>query len=442
MEHKMKFFDREDKIEKLKSILAASQNESKFTVITGRRRVGKTELVKQAYSDTPFVYLFVSDKSEKELVEGFVSEFNSTIPSSISSDIHTLEGFLVEVFKVAKSQNITVFIDEFQDFRKVKPSFFSILQGIWDREHNKAKLNLVACGSINSIMNKIFMNRKQPLFGRQTSFMRIEPFSTSVLKNILAFHNKNYKAEDLLALWTFTGGIAKYVALLMDAGATTLEKMIKTIVEEDSFFINEGKILLSDEFGKGFSTYFSILSAISKGMTTRNEIEQFVGRQIGGHISRLEEDYHMIAKIKPFGAKNARLTRYQISDPFYRFWFRFIFKYDYMIQISAFKKLRSILLRDYPVFSGHSLEDYFKSKLAESGDFSRIGSWWDRKGENEIDIIAEDEIDNKMLVAEVKCDESRADIDVLKSKFEAFKQSYKVGGRTTVEYKIFSMADM
>ena len=438
----MKFFDREDKIEKLRNIQAESMNESKFTVITGRRRIGKTELVKQAYAKTPFAYLFVSDKSEKELVEGFVNEFNSVIPSAISSDIHTLEGFFTEVFKVAKSQNITVFIDEFQDFRKVKPSFFSILQGIWDRDHDKARLNLIVCGSINSIMNKIFMNRKQPLFGRQTSFMRIEPFSIPVLKKILAFHKENYKAEDLLALWTFTGGIAKYVALLMDAGATTLEKMVKVIVEEDSFFINEGRFLLSDEFGKGFSTYFSILSAISKGMTTRNEIEQFVGRQIGGHISRLEEDYHMIAKIRPFGAKNARLTRYQISDPFYRFWFRFIFKYDYMIQINAFAKLRSILLRDYPIFSGYSLEQYFKSQLAESGEFSRIGGWWDRKGENEIDIIAEDEVDGKMLVAEVKRDESRGDLDALKEKFAAFSHSYKVGGRKSIEFKILSMAEM
>ena len=438
----MKFFDREDKIEKLRNIQAESMNESKFTVITGRRRIGKTELVKQAYAKTPFAYLFVSDKSEKELVEGFVNEFNSVIPSAISSDIHTLEGFFSEVFKVAKSQNITVFIDEFQDFRKVKPSFFSILQGIWDRDHDKARLNLIVCGSINSIMNKIFMNRKQPLFGRQTSFMRIEPFSIPVLKKILAFHKENYKAEDLLALWTFTGGIAKYVALLMDAGATTLEKMVKVIVEEDSFFINEGRFLLSDEFGKGFSTYFSILSAISKGMTTRNEIEQFVGRQIGGHISRLEEDYHMIAKIRPFGAKNTRLTRYQISDPFYRFWFRFIFKYDYMIQINAFAKLRSILLRDYPIFSGYSLEQYFKSQLAESGEFSWIGGWWDRKGENEIDIIAEDEVDGKMLVAEVKRDERRGDLDALKEKFAAFSHSYKVGGRTSVEFKILSMAEM
>ena len=150
----------------------------------------------------------------------------------------------------------------------------------------------------------------------------------------------------------------------------------------------------------------------------------------------------MIAKIRPFGAKNARLTRYQISDPFYRFWFRFIFKYDYMIQINAFAKLRSILLRDYPIFSGYSLEQYFKSQLAESGEFSRIGGWWDRKGENEIDIIAEDEVDGKMLVAEVKRDERRGDLDALKEKFAAFSHSYKVGGRTSVEFKILSMAEM
>ena len=423
----MRFFDREEKIEKLRTIRRKSASEAQFTVITGRRRIGKTELVKHAYGEDDFAYLFVSRKSETDLVAGFIEEMNRICPDSVSPEIRSLEGFFKEMFKLARNRPITVFIDEFQEFRKVNPSAFSVLQGLWDREHGNVKLNLVVCGSINTLMHEIFMNRKEPLYGRQTAFMRIEPFSIRVLKDILRFHKKSYTAEDLLALWAFTGGVAKYVALLMDAGATDLDKMLKTAIDEDSFFLEEGKVLLGDEFGKDYSTYFSILSAISRGVTTRNEIEQAVGRQVGGYLTRLEDDYHLVSKRMPFGAKTTRQVRYQIDDPFYRFWFRFIFRYDYMVQMKSFELLRKLVRRDYPVFSGLALERYFRKKMAEEGLWSRVGSWWDRRGENEIDIIAESELDGKCVVCEVKRDKSRIDLGALKAKFAAFANA--AGGK-------------
>ena len=438
----MKFFDREDKIEKLRAIRDKSASESQFTVITGRRRVGKTELVKRAYGDEDFAYLYVSRKSESDLVAGFIEEVNRFEPGAISAEIHTVEGFLKELFKLAKTRHITVFIDEFQDFRKVNAAVFSILQGLWDREHDKVKLNLVVCGSINTLMNQIFLNRKEPLYGRQTAFIRIEPFSIAVLKDILRYHKRNYKPEDLLALWAFTGGVAKYVAVLMDAGATDLEAMIDTAIQSDSFFLEEGRILLGDEFGKDYAVYFSILSAIARGVTTRNEIEQSVGRQIGGYLTRLESDYHLISKKMPFGAKTTRRIKYQIEDSFYRFWFRFIFKYDYVVQMGAFEVLRKYVKRDYPVFSGFALERYFQRKFAESGEWTRLGNWWDRKGENEIDLIAEDELNDRLIVAEVKRDRERIDLDALRVKFATFTKASGKFKRANADFIGLSLEDM
>lgn len=419
----MKFFDREEKIEKLQAIRRKSVSEAQFTVITGRRRVGKTELVKHAYGDDDFAYLFVSRKSEFDLVAGFIEEMNRVCPDSISPEIRTLEAFFKEMFKVSANRPVTVFIDEFQELRRVNPSAFSVLQGIWDREHGKVKLNLVVCGSINTLMHEIFMDRKEPLYGRQTAFMRIEPFSIKVLKEILRFHKKNYKPEDLLALWTFTGGVAKYVALLMDAGATDFRKMLKAAIDEDSFFLEEGRMLLGDEFGKDYSIYFSILSAIARGITSRNEIEQVVGRQIGGYLTRLEDDYHLVSKRVPFGAKTTRQIRYQIDDPFYRFWFRFIFRYDYIVQMKSFELLRKLVERDYPVFSGFALERYFHAKMAEDEKWTRIGSWWDRKGENEIDIIAANEIEKEVVFIEVKRNATGISLPLLTAKSQSFMRA-------------------
>ena len=438
----MKFFDRETQLERLRSIRTQSGRASQFTVLTGRRRVGKTELVKRAFARDGFVYLFVSRTSEPDLVDGFIEEFNRAFPDSLSTEIRTLEGFFREVFKFARNTNLTVFIDEFQDFVRVNPSIFSILQGLWDREHDRCRLNLVVCGSVNSLMNKVFRDRKEPLYGRQTAMMRLEPFTPQTLKEILRFYSPGFTPEDLLALWTFTGGVAKYVALLMDADATTFATMLNAVVAEDSFFLDEGRTLLGDEFGKGYSVYFSILSAIARGATVRNEIEQIVGRQVGGYLTRLEEDYHLVGKIVPFGAANSRITRYRISDPFYRFWFRFVFRYEYMVQSGAFDLLRKVVKRDYPVFSGFALESYFRAKFIESGEWGRVGNWWDRKGGNEIDIIAENELTGKMVVAEVKREKQRIDLDVLKRKFAAFSKVFRMQDGVTPEFLSLSLEDM
>ena len=367
---------------------------------------------------------------------------NGIVPGAIAPEVRTLESFFRELFKTARLQPITVFVDEFQDFYKVNPSLFSVLQGLWDRNCEAMKLNLVVCGSVNAVMNRIFFNRKEPLYGRQTAIVRLSAFSVKVLKEILRSHNGKYCPEDLLALWTITGGVAKYVALLMDAGATCESAMIDAVLSEDSFFLDEGRVLLGDEFGKDYTTYFSILSAIARGVTTRNEIEQAVGCQIGGYLTRLEKDYHLISKRLPFDAKTTRQVRYQIDDPFCRFWFRFIFRYDYMVQKGAFGLLKKMMSRDFAVFSGKALEDYFACKLVESGEWSKVGNWWDRKGENEIDLIAENELDGATLVAEVKRDRKRIDLAALKDKFEAFAKATGRRKDGSPQFMALSLEDM
>ncbi len=438
----MKFFDRTDEIARLREIRERASTTSQFTVITGRRRVGKTELLKHAYADDDFIYLFVSRKAESVLVTSFIEEVNRLYPEAISVEISTLGGFFRELMKLAERQPLTVFIDEFQEFFRINPSVYGDLQGLWDRFHDKVRLNLVVCGSINSLMTKIFQNRKEPLYGRQTALLRIEPFTTTTLKEILSHYAPEYTSDDLLALYAFTGGVAKYVASLMDARAYTPEQMVKCIISPDSLFLDEGKMLLSDEFGKDYAVYFSILSAIARGATTRNEIEQDVGRAVGGHLTRLENDYHLIAKQEPFRARSSKVVRYLIDDRFYVFWFRFIFKYDYMLQIGSYDMLRKVVLRDYPVFSGKALERYFRQKFAEGGAWTRIGSWWDRRGENEIDLVAENELDRTLAVYEVKRDSKRYRGEELDAKIKTFLSVLGRQASLPVARGVLSLDDM
>ena len=337
---------------------------------------------------------------------------------------------------------LTVVIDEFQEFLKINKSIFSEMQHYWDLYHAEAKINLIVSGSVYTLMQKIFLSRKASLYGRGTAFFRIQPFRIEVLKQILSDHSPTYDNEDLLALWTFTGGVAKYVALLMDAGAVTRKQMIEKIVSEESLLIDEGRMVLAEEFDKEYGFYFSVLSAIACGRNTRAEISQALGRDCGGYLTRLERDYAIIEQIRPMYAReSAKGAHYRIHDRFFSFWFRFVFKYSSLLQIRGYDMLREIVERDYPVFSGFALESCFHRKFAESGKWTRLGNWWDRKGENELDLIAENELDGKLLVAEVKRDKDCIDLDAVRGKYETFvKATGKRRGKP--QFTALSLEDM
>lgn len=117
----------------------------------------------------------------------------------------------------------------------------------------------------------------EPLFGRANVIMKLTPFALPVLKQILTEHAPDHTNDDLLALYTVTGGIPKYVELLVDAKALSVKKIIHAVCDPDSPFKDEGKTLLIDEFGKQYGTYFSILDAISNGINTQSEIAEALG---------------------------------------------------------------------------------------------------------------------------------------------------------------------
>ena len=416
----MKFFDREKEIEKLRDIRARACEGACWTILTGRRRVGKTALVTTAFGDEPYLYLFVTRSAEADLCDGFKSRIEAFTGRTIPGKVQKFSDLFRYLLELAAERPITVVIDEFQDFFRVNPAIFGEMQRDWDELAAHARINLVTTGSINTLMNKIFKDKSQPLYGHETDQIKLRPFSVSTLKEILGHYHPKWKNDYLLALWTFTGGVAKYVTLLIDRKAYAVKDMIDVLVEEDSYFLDEGWAVLVEEFGKEYGTYFSILGAIARGKTSRAEIMNEIGGEVGGYLTRLEDQYELIAKKQPvFEATSNKNCLYMIRDNFFRFWFRFIFKRQYLIQVRMYDELRGIVKRDYEVFSGHALEGYFREKFMEQGRYSRMGGWWDRKGENEIDLIVADPIKKEAWVYELKKQGERYEAKVLKEKVKA-----------------------
>jgi len=374
------------------------------------------------------------------LCEEFVQEMQSVLGISVFGEYKKFKSLFAYLMELSKTQNFTLIIDEFQEFRKINPSVFSEMQNVWDANKNNSKINLVICGSIYSMMKRIFESSKEPLFGRATARFHIKPFENSVIKQIISDKNKKYTAEDLLTFYMITGGVAKYAEQLIDNNAATKKKIFNYIFSEGSFFIREGRDVLIDEFGKDYGIYFSILSLIASSKTARGEIESILGFDIGGYLDKLENEYQIISRKKPFGAKEgSRNNKYFIDDNFLNFWFRFVYKYRSAIEIGNLKYVQEIVERDYETYSGLILERYFRQKLIEEKRFSDIGSYWDRKGENEIDIVAINEMEKRLCFYEIKRNKNKISLQLLENKAS---EIIKKHSGYCIEYHGLSMENM
>jgi AAA+ ATPase superfamily predicted ATPase len=339
--------------------------------------------------------------------------------------------------------------DEFQEFYNINPAIFSEIQNIWDQTKDNTHVNLLVCGSVYTLMHRIFQDSKEPLYGRASGFIKLKPFMPSVLKQILKDHNPNYSNDDLLALYATTGGVPKYVELLMDNGCVKVQSILERMCGENSLFLEEGNTVLIQEMGKQYGTYYSVLSAIASGATESSRISQLTGvASLGGIMQRLEEDYDLVGKKRPVLSKpGSQTVRYEIKDHFLRFWFRYIVKYQNLIQTGQWESLKDIVVQDYPTYSGKELEAYFKDKLCEELPIGQIGSWWESNrsktndnDQHEVDIVAIYLDRPKVLIAEVKRDKRNFKKKPFEEKVELLRNKYF--DKYEVETRCFSLSDM
>ena len=403
----MRFYNREEELKELKRIQQlAFEESSRMTVVTGRRRIGKTSLIMKAVEQTPTVYLFIGRKNEATLCEEFIPLIAQALQIFVPTEIRSFRNLFQYLMQLSTQRTFNLVIDEFQEFYTINESIFSDMQNIWDQYRKSSHMNLIVSGSIYSLMQKIFQDNKEPLFGRADNIIKLSAFSLSVLKEIMHEYAPTHSNDDLLALYTFTGGVPKYVELFCDNHMLHVESMIHFMAPGNFPFTEEGE------------------------------------KSAGGYLKRLIDDYNIIIRQRPILAKESSTTvRYEICDNFIRFWFNYFDRNRSLIEIKNFVGLRNIIEADYPTYSGKILELYFKQKFAESYQFRAIGSWWEAKGnQNEIDIVALGLEKNKAVVAEVKRQRKNFKPELLEQKVEHLKK--KLLPRYTIETMCLSLEDM
>lgn len=441
----MKFYNREKELDWLGHTREiAFGNHSQMTMVTGRRRIGKTKLILKSCEGTPTVYLFIDRSNEAMLCGTCAHEASEALGIYISPEITSFASLFETLMNIGRNKTFNLVIDEFQEFFYINPSVYSRIQDIWDRYKDTTHVNFIASGSVYTLMHRIFMDYKEPLYGRCDNTIKLRPFGTDVLKQIISDHKPDYTNDDLLALYTFTGGIPKYIESFMDNGCTDMESMVDWMMRPNSLFQNEGKALLVQEFGKKYGNYFALLSAIANGDNTQQKLSGLMGDvSINGHLKRLEEDYELIGRKRPLFAKEGTQTvRFEITDLFLRFWFRYFIKYHYLIEIENLERLGEIIKSDYPTYSGLTLEIYFRKKLMESKIFDQIGSWWQAKQDDpcEVDIVAIYAERKRALVAEVKRKRKNFKLEDFKRKVEILRT--KILSKYEIEPVLYCLEDM
>ena len=437
----MTFYERDKELEAIRAIEADTKSSAKMAVITGRPGIGKTQLVLEATrGGNPTLYFPVSRKAEPLLCRDFLDEMRRVLNLRIDEEFIDFRSLFK--FIIVKSQELyfNIIIDEFQEFHAINPKVYGEVQTIWDRNRERSHLCLLLVGSDSALVDKVFHDKHAPLMDRPDLWLDIKPYSTAMIRQLITAAKPDITPEDLLAVYTFTGGVPLYVHGLIRAGAFSCEDILKYYLRLGSPYITEGKEMLIDGVGKEYTFYFSILACIANDITARSAIETTLDKEIGGYLTRMEGDFHLITRQTPlFSKQGSKNVRYSINDNFLRFWFRYIYHNDRFIYQHDYEALQQLVLNDYGVLKHQSMRKYFAQKLKEADEAWTIGAWWDNNAENRIDIIATREDTMQCVFANVATSTPEADLDRLKELAEPLLEQLK---DYEITYRIYGIEDL
>lgn len=397
-------------------------NKFEFTVIYGRRRVGKTALINQFIEGKNAIYFMGVESNAKQNLENFsksIIEYNTGIETETS--FLSFQAALEHVFKLSEKERLILAIDEYPYVARSSKSLASTLQLMIDKYKDSSKLMLILCGSSMSYMEDHVLAYKAPLYGRRTAQMKILPFD---FEETFHYFN-NFSDEDKALIYGIVGGTPQYLLQMNDE--LSVEDNIKnTYLNPISALFEEPENLLKQEVREP-ALYNAIITAVATGASRMSEISSKVGEDTNicsAYVKNLVS-LGIIQKETPYGEKTSRKSVYSIEDNMFRFWYRFIPENNSIIARGAadlaYKRIEPFM-SDY---MGKVFEDICKQylwKLLLTGkcpvEFSSLGRWWGNdpveKSQAEIDIIAEQD-KNAALFGECKWTNEKVDLGVLET---------------------------
>jgi hypothetical protein len=427
------FVNRTDELSRLRRLYRSETAE--LAVIYGRRRLGKTELVKQSLRDRDDAVVYQAKQKTKSLqLQQFIDTAADVFPgvTRIREDWET-------VFEYLADRDAIVVLDEFPYLVEGDESLPSVLQAMFDHELDDSAGTVVLVGSSISMMEDAALLGDSPLYGRSSLKLDIRqlPFHAA-----MEFFADSYAADDQVLTWGVFGGVPYYLEEVSPE-ATLGENVHRTILSRHGSLHDEPDYVLRMELSQP-TRYFSILEAIAGGSTSRNEIAGTTGieyNQLSRYLDRLER-LRLIDRQVPVTERKERSKRsqYRIRDNFFRFWFRFVYgtgdRYEQLgddaYEAVIEPEMADFVSRPFEELCCTALRPLYSEYL-----ITDVGQWW--YGDHEVDVVGLAD-DGTLIVGECKFQGSPVGYDVfstLQNHTEELRWN-PGGGDRTEEYALFS----
>ena len=413
-----KFVNRTEELRFLES--EYKREEASLVVIYGRRRVGKTSLIKEFIKDKKALYFLATEESIDMNLDFFKNLAAEHMNNALLKEAKLDRWEPVFDALVQEGERQVIIIDEFQYLGKSDASFPSVFQRIWDQQLKDKSIMVILCGSLISMMVDQTLSYSSPLYGRRTGQIRLKQIPFSYYHAF--FMDK--PLNELIEFYSVTGGVPKYIEMVKDCH-TIWEAIMERVMSSSSLLYEEPFYLLEREVAE-IGSYFSVLRAIAAGhhklgnMATFLEVKQ---TSLTRYLKVLM-DLDILEREVPVTEKNPEKSKkglYRFKDNYLKFWFRFIYPNRSRIEENMNAALGRKILENF--IDGHVAyvyEDIAKENLKgllpstnHNISIRAIGRWWDKN--QEIDIVGVDEESNTIVFGECKYSENKVGISVLRN---------------------------
>lgn len=436
------FVDREEEMAHLERLYGSKRAE--FFVLYGRRRVGKTKLLRAFCANKPHLFFVATLSSEIEQLATFSQALwrfsHAEVPEGFT--FPSWESALRALAELPGRP--IVVLDEFTYLISSNKAIPSILQKVWDERLSEANLMLVLCGSYIGIMEREVLGYQAPLYGRRTGSCLLLPLK---LWGAAQFYPQ-YTAVQKLEAWAVLGGMPYYLSAFSDS-TDVLANVRAQILDPHGVLCNEPQLLLMEEL-RAPQNYFSILRAIAQGHIRLGEIANAAG--VGDattavrYLDTLREMRVVTRSVPATQARpeKSRKGLYQITDHFFRFWFRYVHPFYSSLDMGLADTILAQQVRPtWEQYVGHAFEEAaraYVARLAEGGKLAivpeRIGSWW--APEAEIDLLALSDAQGAMLAGECKWSTKPVGTDTLDSLKRKAQNAQREGQWPQIAYMLFA----
>jgi AAA+ ATPase superfamily predicted ATPase len=386
--------DREAEWEELTRIWGRPSPELAF--VLGRRRVGKSYLLARFARSVGGIYYQATRRTENEQLarlSSLVGEHFDDPALRHGGPFPDWEGLFRYVVERAGGEPFLFILDEFPYLTSAAPALPSILQSLWDHEWPDTRLKLVLSGSHITAMRQL-EDADQPLYGRRTSRIEIEPFGYVHAAEFVP----GYSAADRLRAYGAFGGVPGHLALL-ESGESLGENVARQMLGPTGRLLDEAQHML-DAFLSDAQVHYSVIEAIAGGERTWNGITKRVGRD-GGSLSRAMQwliEMGLVERVVPITESSPRKSKralYRITDPYISFWHRFVSPMvgAGMIGLAPGERLWKEQVRPgMDDYMGGIFESVCRDFVRRGNGLPfpplRVGEWWDAGSKNEIDVVA------------------------------------------------------